>query len=109
MTRPFPTRPRLADHVLARRHITGGDAVIVLHDQHTGRQVLPWLPSVELSDAQWGDLKNEVSPTLVDTTPGRWALPHGFPSPTAGVRGLHQDRLVALIRNGPPLLFPGGI
>lgn len=77
--------------------------------EHTGRQVLPWLPSVELSDAQWGDLKNEVSPTLVDTTPGRWALPHGFPSPTAGVRGLHQDRLVALIRNGPPLLFPGGI
>lgn len=47
MTRPFPTRPRLADHVLARRHITGGEAVIVLHDQHTGRLV-------QLGPREWG-------------------------------------------------------
>ena len=47
MTRPFPARPRLADHVLARRHITGGEAVIVLHDQRTGRLV-------QLGPREWG-------------------------------------------------------
>lgn len=47
MIRPFPTRPRLADHVLARRHITGGEAVIVLHDQRTGRLV-------QLGPREWG-------------------------------------------------------
>jgi tRNA pseudouridine55 synthase len=76
--------------------------------QHTGREVLPWLPSMELSDAQWGELKKEISPQVI-STPGTWPLPEGFPAPTAGVRGFHQGRLVALIRNGPPLLLPGGI
>ena len=27
-----------------------------------------------------------------------WALPEGFPDPDAPVRGLHQGRLVALLR-----------
>ncbi|MDP2269311.1 MAG: tRNA pseudouridine(55) synthase [Archangium sp.] len=76
--------------------------------QHIGRDVLPWLPSMELNDAQWGELKREVNPQVL-RTPGTWALPEGFPTPTAGVRALHQGRLVALIRNGPPLLLPGGI
>lgn len=74
----------------------------------TGREVLPWLPSMELSDAQWGELKKEVSPQVI-SAPGTWSLPEGFPAPTAGVRAMHQGRLVALIRNGPPLLLPGGI
>ncbi len=47
MSHSFPTRPRLADHVLARRHITGGEAVIVLHDQRTGRLV-------QLGPREWG-------------------------------------------------------
>lgn len=76
--------------------------------QHTGREVLSWLPSMELSDAQWGELKKEVSPQVI-STPGTWPLPEGFPAPTAGVRAMHRGRLVALIRNGPPLLLPGGI
>ncbi len=76
--------------------------------QHTGREVLPWLPSMELSDAQWGELKKGVSPAVINT-PGSWALPDGFPAPSAGVRAFHQDRLVALIRSGAPLLLPGGI
>lgn len=76
--------------------------------QHTGRDVLPWLPSMELTDAQWGELKREVNPQVI-STPGTWALPEGFPTPTAGVRAMHQGRLVALIRSGPPLLLPGGI
>ena len=76
--------------------------------QHTGREVLPWLPSMELTDAQWGELKNGISPQLISTA-GSWALPEGFPPPTAGVRAFHQGRLVALIRSGMPLLLPGGI
>ncbi len=75
----------------------------------TGREVLPWLPSIELTDSQWGDLKNEISPQLISTTEAAWDLPPGFPPPTAGVRAFHQGRLVALIRNGPPLILPGGI
>ncbi len=47
MTGPFPNRPRLADHVLARRHITGGEAVVVLHDQRTGGLV-------QLGPREWG-------------------------------------------------------
>lgn len=43
----LPTRPRLADHVLARRHITGGETVVVLHDQRTGR-------IVQLGPREWG-------------------------------------------------------
>ncbi len=76
--------------------------------QLTGREVLSWLPSMELSDAQWGELKNGVSPQPISAA-GSWALPEGFPSPTAGVRAFHQGRLVALISSGPPLLLPGGI
>src|SRR5690242_10317977 len=47
MTRPLPIRPRLADHVLARRHITGSETVVVLHDQRTGRLV-------QLGPREWG-------------------------------------------------------
>ena len=75
----------------------------------TGHEVLPWLPSIELTDAQWGDLKKEISPVLISTTAPGWDLPPGFPPPTAGVRAFHQGRLVALIRSGPPLILPGGI
>lgn len=75
--------------------------------QVTGRDVLPWLPSMELSDAQWGELKNGVLPQVISTQ-GTWSLPEGFPAPRAGVRAFHQGRLVALIRD-VPLLLPGGI
>jgi lysine-N-methylase len=47
MTGPLPTRPRLADHVLARRHIAGGEVVVVLHDQRTGGLV-------QLGPREWG-------------------------------------------------------
>ena len=78
--------------------------------QHTGREVLPWLPSMEFTDEQWGDLKNEVTPQTIVRTPPSWELPYGFPEPTAGLRVMHQNRLVALLRaSGKPLLLPGGI
>ena len=75
--------------------------------EHVGRGVLPWLPSVELSDAQWGALKAGTPPVL-EASPPDWPLPAGFPAPAAGVRAFHQDRLVALLRESP-LLLPGGI
>jgi lysine-N-methylase len=34
--RPLPVRPRLADHVLVRRHVVGGEALVVLHDVTSG-------------------------------------------------------------------------
>ena len=77
--------------------------------QLTGAEVLPWLASIELTDAQWGDLKTDVMPQAA-SAPATWSLPAGFPVPTAGVRAFHQGRLVGLIRtSGPPLLLPGGI
>ncbi|MEO7329637.1 MAG: YkgJ family cysteine cluster protein [Minicystis sp.] len=39
MSAPFPTRPRLGDHVLARRHLVGDEEHVVLHDLRTGRLV----------------------------------------------------------------------
>ena len=77
--------------------------------QVTGREVLPWLPSTELTDSQWGDLRKEITPEVLSSTAPSWDLPSGFPAPTAGVRAFHQGRLVALIRKGPPLILPGGI
>ena len=35
----LPARPRLAEHVLARRHLVGDRASVVLHDTRTGRAV----------------------------------------------------------------------
>lgn len=75
----------------------------------TGREVLPWLPSVTLDDAQWGALKQGTAPTLKQVTAPEWALPPGFPAPRAGVRAFHQGRLVALVQDGAVVLLPGGV
>ena len=77
--------------------------------QLTGVDVLPWLPSMALSDAQWGALKAGTPVAAGALTAPPWALPGGFPAPTAGVRAFHQGRLVALLRESGPLLLPGGI
>lgn len=37
MRSPLPLRPRLADHVLARRHVLDGEDLVLLHDLTTGR------------------------------------------------------------------------
>lgn len=74
----------------------------------TGRDALPWLSSMELSDAQWGALRQGALP-VGPVTPPTWPLPAGFPPATAGVRAFHRGRLVALLREGGALLLPGGI
>jgi tRNA pseudouridine55 synthase len=76
----------------------------------TGAEVLPWLSAVDLSDAQWGDLRAGRAPTVVGQRLPSWVLPEGFPVAGAGVRAFHQGRLVALLRpDGTSLLLPGGI
>jgi tRNA pseudouridine55 synthase len=75
----------------------------------TGREVLPWLPSLELTDAEWGALRADGRVPARPPRPAEWALPAGFPPPAPWVRALHQGRLVALVGAGAPLLLPGGI
>jgi len=43
----FPQRPRLAAHVLARRHVVGGEERVVLHDVGAGRLV-------QIGAREWG-------------------------------------------------------
>lgn len=40
MSEPLPTRPRLADHALARRHVVDDAEHVVIFDQRTGQVVL---------------------------------------------------------------------
>jgi lysine-N-methylase len=47
MRPPFPSRPRLAAHVLGRRHLVDGDERVVLHDLGTGRLV-------QIGPREWG-------------------------------------------------------
>jgi tRNA pseudouridine55 synthase len=75
----------------------------------TGREVLPWLPSLELSDAEWGALRGQGRVPGRAARPAEWALPPGFPPPAPWVRAFHQGRLVALLGEGAPLWLPGGV
>ncbi|MFO0593765.1 MAG: tRNA pseudouridine(55) synthase [Myxococcaceae bacterium] len=74
----------------------------------TGREVLPWLPSIELSDAEWGVLRAGGGWPERKVSAPTWLVPEGFPPPS-GVRFLHQGRLVALQRGGDVVMLPGGI
>ena len=75
----------------------------------TGREVLPWLPSLELSDAEWGALRGQGRAPVRPPTPAEWPLPAGFPPPAPWVRAFHQGHLVALVGAEGPVLLPGGI
>ncbi len=63
-----------------------------------GRDLVPWCPAREL-DEQEADHLLHGRPIAVGQVLGpSWPLPAGFPDPQAPVRGLHQGRLVALLR-----------
>ncbi|MCR9166214.1 MAG: YkgJ family cysteine cluster protein [Nannocystaceae bacterium] len=49
MVAEVPARPRLADHVLARRHVSGGREFVILHDEARGE-------TLELEAAAWAVL-----------------------------------------------------
>lgn len=70
-----------------------------------GRDVLPWLPSVELTDAELGALRQGAPLPTRELTPPEWPLPAGFPQPTFGPRAFHLGKLVAVGRT----LLPGGM
>lgn len=63
-----------------------------------GRGVLPWCRARELSDAEFSRVKQGQPVPLGTLLGSDWPLPAGFPDPQGPVRGLHRDRLVALLR-----------
>ena len=70
-----------------------------------GRDVLPWLPSMELTDHELGAIRRGEALPARALTPPEWPLPEGFPPPTYGPRAFHLGKLVAV---GTTLL-PGGV
>lgn len=77
--------------------------------QLRGADVLPWLPSVTLTDGEMGELRRDGKlkwPRKVDAP--SWQVPSGFPPPQ-GVRYFHQSRLVGVIADQKLTLFPGGV
>lgn len=76
----------------------------------TGREVLPWLPSRELTDAEVGALRGGATLGAGKVTRPQWELPAGFPLPLPLTRAFHQGRLVALLEEGRAhTLLPGGV
>lgn len=74
----------------------------------TGREVLPWLPSRDLSDAEWGVVKQGGVLAPATLTPPSAPVPAGFPPPP-GTRCFHQGRLVAVLSGSTAVVLPGGV
>jgi tRNA pseudouridine55 synthase len=70
----------------------GGSALL------EGEALVPWCPARRLTVAEAEDLKFGRPIPLGDLEAPGWPWPEGFPDPGAPVRGLHGDRLVALLR-----------
>ncbi|WP_316676564.1 hypothetical protein [uncultured Tolumonas sp.] len=70
----------------------GGSALL------EGEALVPWCPARRLTAAEAEDLKFGRPIPLGDLESPGWPWPEGFPDPGAPVRGLHGDRLVALLR-----------
>jgi tRNA pseudouridine55 synthase len=75
-----------------------------------GRDVLPWLSSRRLSDAEWGAVRRGALVEPGSVEPAGWPLPVGFPPATA-VRLFHREHLVALVVEGSArvVVLPGGL
>jgi len=63
-----------------------------------GEDLVPWCPSRILDEAEADHLLHGRPVPMGDLQGPRWPMPEGFPDPGAPVRGLHQGRLVALLR-----------
>jgi tRNA pseudouridine55 synthase len=63
-----------------------------------GEALVPWCPSRILDDAEADHLLHGRPVPLGTIQAPGWAMPEGFPDPEPPVRGLHQGRLVALLR-----------
>jgi tRNA pseudouridine55 synthase len=67
----------------------------------SGTELLPWLPSRALSDAEVGALRRGGTISVGRVEKASWPLPDGFPAPDPLVRAFHQGRLVALLQQEP--------
>jgi tRNA pseudouridine55 synthase len=63
-----------------------------------GEDLVPWCPARILDDAEADHLLHGRPVPLGEILEPAWSLPEGFPDPDPPVRGLHQGRLVALLR-----------
>jgi tRNA pseudouridine55 synthase len=63
-----------------------------------GEQLVPWCPLRVLDDLEADHLLHGRPIPLGEIQGPAWAMPDGFPDPAPPVRGLHQGRLVALLR-----------
>ena len=63
-----------------------------------GEQLVPWCPLRVLDDLEADHLLHGRPIPLGEIQGPVWAMPAGFPDPAPPVRGMHQGRLVALLR-----------
>jgi tRNA pseudouridine55 synthase len=63
-----------------------------------GEDLVPWCPARILDAAEADHLLHGRPVPLGEILKPAWSLPEGFPDPDPPVRGLHQGRLVALLR-----------
>jgi tRNA pseudouridine55 synthase len=80
----------------------------------TGRELLPWLPSRVLTDDESIALEQQRAIPLGTIVPSESPLHDGFPVLSPAIRGLHGDRLIALLnREGdqlePDVWMQGGL
>ncbi len=73
----------------------------------TGRDLLPWFPSRQLTDQEVGELRQGQSIACGAVSGPEWNLPEGFPAPASLVRAFHQDRFVFLLSQDNETLSPG--
>jgi len=86
-------------HGLARTAIgpwsdPGPDQEVLLQ----GNALIPWCTSRRLTEEEADHLAHGRGIPLGECTAATELLPEGFPDPGAPIRGLHADRLVALLR-----------
>ena len=63
-----------------------------------GSSLIPWCPARTLTTAEADHLLHGRPIELGEVSAPVWSLPDGFPDPGAPVRALHEDRLVALLK-----------
>lgn len=85
---------------LRRTHIgPWSDPAIGQRSEVVGADALPWLPTIELHDDDWGVLKNATGTVSIrgKVRPARWTVPDGFPAPKELIVASHLGRVVALL------------
>jgi tRNA pseudouridine55 synthase len=69
-----------------------------LREHLAGPALIPWCRTRQLSEDESVCLAHGRAIAVGVLEEPLWALPEGFPDPSAPIRGLHADRLVALLK-----------